>query len=90
MVLVVKRRGKTEPFDDKKLYASIYSACKDVNMDTQKCEGTAAKVVADVKAHFKARKEVNTTEVFGAVIELLAKHHEAAAFMYETHRELSG
>lgn len=90
MVLVVKRRGKQEPFDDKKLYASVYSACKDVNMDVHKCEGTAAKIVADVKTHFKGKNTVNSTEIFGAVIGLLAKHHEAAAFMYETHRELSG
>jgi hypothetical protein len=53
------------------------------------CENIATKIIADLKKFLKGKKEVNSTEIFGFVIQKLAKDHEAAAFMYQTHRDLS-
>ncbi|HSB46617.1 MAG TPA: ATP cone domain-containing protein [Candidatus Bilamarchaeum sp.] len=89
MSLVVKRRGKKETFDEKKVYGSVYAACMDCSVGEKLCENIAAKIVADLKKFLKGRKEVNSTEIFGFVIQRLAKEHEPAAFMYETHRDLS-
>ena len=89
MVMLVKRRGKKEKFDERKLYASIYSACMDCNLGEKRCENMAAKIVPQVKKFLKGRKEPNTSEIFGFVLQKLAKENEAAAFMYETHRDLS-
>lgn len=88
MAIVVKRRGKKEVFDEKKIYASVYAACKDVNMDEKRSEGVAQGVVAEVKLALKGRAEVNSTEIFGIIIQKLAKISEPAAFMYETHRDI--
>ncbi len=89
MVVIVKRRGKKEKFDEKKLYGSIYSACMDCSVGEKGCEKMAEKLVSQVKTFLKGKKEVNSTEIFGFVIQKLAKEHEAAAFMYQTHRDLS-
>ncbi len=89
MAVVVKRRGKKEAFDDKKVYGSVYSACMDCSLGEKDCERIAAKMLAEVVKFLKGRKEVNSTEIFGFIMQKLAKEHEAVAFMYETHRDIS-
>lgn len=88
MTLVVKRKGKREAFDEKKLYASIFAACQECGMENEKSEHVAEKIVRELEAHLKGRNEVNSTEIFGFVTEKLARINEAVAFMYETHRDL--
>lgn len=89
MALIVKRRGKKEHFDEKKIYGSVYSACMECEMGEKKCEEVAQSIVGEVKAFLKGKTEVNSTEIFGFVIQKLARKHEPAAFMYQTHRDLS-
>ena len=89
MTKVVKRRGKEEPFDEKKTYDSVFSACKECDLPDSESEKIATEVTANVKKFVESRKEINSTEIFGHIMELLAKHHEAVAFMYQTHRDLS-
>jgi transcriptional regulator NrdR family protein len=89
MALVVKRRGKTQEYDEKKVYASIYAACLECSMGEKKCEDVAQTVVNELKKFLKGKKEVNSTEIFGFVIQKLAKDHEPVAFMYQTHRDIS-
>ena len=89
MALVIKRRGKKQTFDEKKIYGSVYSACMECEMGEKKCEAVAEEIVGDVKKFLKGKTKVNSTEIFGFVIQRLAKKHEPAAFMYQTHRDLS-
>ncbi|MEW6722825.1 MAG: ATP cone domain-containing protein [Candidatus Micrarchaeota archaeon] len=89
MAVVVKRRGKKEEFDEKKVYASVYSACMECEMGEKKCEEISEHVVDELKKFLKGKKEVNSTEIFGFIIQKLAKKYEPAAFMYQTHRDLS-
>ncbi|MDD5172340.1 MAG: ATP cone domain-containing protein [Candidatus ainarchaeum sp.] len=88
MTFVVKRKGKKEVFDEKKLYASIFAACQECGMENEKAEHVADRIVHELESHLKDRQEVNSTEIFGFVIEKLARINEAVAFMYQTHREL--
>jgi transcriptional regulator NrdR family protein len=89
MAVVVKRRGKKEDFDEKKVYGSVYSACMDCSLGEKDCEKIASKMVAEVAKFLKGKKEVNSTEIFGLIMQKLAREHEAVAFMYETHRDIS-
>ncbi|MFN7991054.1 MAG: ATP cone domain-containing protein [Candidatus Micrarchaeia archaeon] len=88
MSVVVKRRGKKESFDEKKVYGSIYSACMECDLGEKKSEAVAERITSDVKAFLKGKSEVNSTEIFGIVIQKLAREHEAVAFMYQTHRDI--
>ena len=87
--LVVKRRGHTEQFEEKKVYGSIYSACSTCQLKEMECEKISEQVLAELKIALKGKKEINSTEIFGLVISILAKYHEDAAFMYQAHRDLS-
>jgi transcriptional regulator NrdR family protein len=88
MSMIVKRRGKQEPFDEKKVYASVYSACMDCALGENKSEGIAQEIVSELKRFMKDKKEMNSSEIFGFVLQKLARISEPAAFMYETHREI--
>lgn len=88
MVTVVKRRGKIEPFDKEKIYNSIYSTCQHCDLSEDESAKIAEKVSSDVEIFFKDRDQINSTEIFGFIIQKLAKEHEAVAFMYQTHREI--
>lgn len=88
MAVIVKRRGRKEKFDEKKVYASIYSACMDCDLSAKEAERISEAITHEVKKFIKGRKQVNSTEIFGFVVQSLAKEHEAVAFMYETHREV--
>jgi transcriptional regulator NrdR family protein len=87
MAVVVKRRGKSEPFDEKKIYASVLAACTECKMGKKESDVVAWKMVDEVKKFLRGKTEVNSTEIFGLIIQKLAKEHEPAAFMYQTHRE---
>jgi len=88
MTKIVKRRGKKEKFDEKKVYASIYASCMDCDLAPQEAERISETITKEVEKFIRGRKKVNTTEIFGFVIQRLAKEHEAVAFMYQTHREV--
>ena len=87
--LVVKRRGHQELFDERKIYGSIYSACSSCDLHNTDCEKIADQVVSELKKSFAGKKEINSTEIFGLVISILAKYHEDAAVMYQLHRDIS-
>ncbi len=89
MVAIVKRRGQKQEFDEKKVYGSVYAACMACQLHEKECEKISDSMVDEVKKFLKGKKEVNSTEIFGLVVQKLAKIREDAAFMYETHREIS-
>jgi len=89
MAIVVKRRGKKEAFDEKKLYASVYSACMDCSLGEKKSDEIARVVTQETMKSLLNRNEVNSTEIFGFVLQKLARISEPAAFMYQTHRDIA-
>ncbi|MBS3067336.1 hypothetical protein J4450_01425 [Candidatus Micrarchaeota archaeon] len=89
VTLVVKRRGHSEPFDEKKTYGSVYAACSNCDLHEKECEKLAEQVLDELKKALAGKKEINSTEIFGLVISILAKYHEDAAMMYELHRDIS-
>ncbi len=89
MALVVKRKGHKEDFDIKKGYASVYSACRNVHMSEQDAEAIADKVSKEIEAQLKNKNEVGSNEIFKLTTQVLKNHNQEAAFMYETHRDVS-
>ncbi len=87
---VVKRKGHKEKFDERKVYASAYAACVlTESMRTKRCETVANNVSKEVKKLIIKKKCVNTEEISGRVAKILKKYSNDAAFMYETHRDIS-
>lgn len=89
MIQVVKRKGHKEEFEERKLYASVYAACSIANMNEKGCEAVASHVSRKVKGELKNKKIVSSSTIAGLVKKHLKKKNKDAAFIYETHRDIS-
>ena len=87
--VIVKRRGHTEEFDERKVYASCYAACLSSHVPHIAAEKISEKVSKEIKIWVRKKKAVSSDEIFSRVIAAMRKHNKDAAFMYETHRDIS-
>ena len=86
---IVKRKGHTELYDEKKVYGSCYFSCRNAHLSEQEAEEICKKVSAAITKWIKKQKVVSSNNIFKLLIEELKKHNEDAAFLYETHRDIS-
>ncbi|MBS3096504.1 hypothetical protein J4480_03625 [Candidatus Woesearchaeota archaeon] len=89
LLQIVKRKGHTELYDDRKVYGSCYFACRNAHLSEKEAEEICNKVAAAVTKWVKRHKIVSSNEIFRILIQELKKHNEDAAFLYETHRDIS-
>ena len=87
---IIKRRGHSEPFDEKKIYASAYAACLNAELGEQKCEEVAEKVMKEITKEIKSRHNaVDSSELAELTHKALEKFDKDVAFLYKTHLDLS-
>ena len=86
---IVKRAGHTELYDERKVYGSCFFACRNAHLSEQEAEEICKKICASITKWIKKHKVVSSNEIFKILIEELKKHNEDAAFLYETHRDIS-
>ncbi len=87
-LLIVKRHGKREAFDERKVYGSVYAACHVVRMRERDCERIARVVSGKIKVFMLSERSVPAAGIAKVVERELRKHDEHAAFMYATHRDV--
>lgn len=86
---IVKRKGYSQEFDERKVYASVYAACLSSHAGEEEAEATANLVTREIKKWIEEKEQVTSREIHQKV-ELELKHlHKEAAFMYDTHKDLS-
>lgn len=86
---IVKRRGHKEKFDERKIYASCYAACMSCHIDHQEAEKLSEKVTKELKSWIRNKKAVNSHQISMEVTKRLRKYNKHAAYMYETHLDIS-
>lgn len=86
---IVKRKGHKEPFDEKKLYASIYAACMTLRVEDEEAETIAQMVCDEVISEIKNTQEVTAEKLQNAAAKSLKKYHPDTAYMYKTHLDVS-
>ena len=86
---IVKRKGHAEEFDERKVYASCYAACLSSHIEHTVAEKICEKVSKEIKTWARKKKTVDSSAIFNKVIAAMKKHNKDAAFMYETHRDIS-
>lgn len=86
---IVKRHGLEEHFDSKKVFTSSFRAAKNVHLTDKEAKQIADQVCQDINVWIGKKSEVNSGEIFKEVIKSLKKLNKDAAFMYETHRDIS-
>ena len=85
MVLIVKRKGKKEKFDEKKIYGSVYAACASADYSEKKCERTAGEVTKKVRGFLVNKKQISSLEIRKKIDAALKKKNRELAFFYEHH-----
>ncbi len=88
---VVKRGGGNacHAYDERKVYGSVYAACSVVGEPEQACEKIADAVARRVSTAVRHRREISSDAIAQHAARELRKHNRHAAFMYETHRDIS-
>ena len=90
MTHIVKRKGHKERFDERKVYASCYEATLSCcNYDKKKTEKICEQISRSVKKWMANKTAITSEQIFKFVIKKLRKHSKEAAFMYESHRDIS-
>ncbi len=84
---IIKRRGHAEKYDQRKLYASIYAACRSINTPDGEAELVAERVVTDVEKWLKDKPEVTGKDIRIQAYKHFHAYNEDAAYMYKNHRE---
>ena len=72
---IVKRKGHSEEFDERKVYASCYAACLSSHMPHIHAEKICGKVAKEVKAWARKNKTVSSDEIFVKVTAAIKKHN---------------
>ncbi len=86
---VVKRRGHLEKFDDRKVYASAYAAALSAHLSERRAEDIASKVCVAICKWVQIHTMVTAHMLYEQLVRELRKHDKNAAFMYETHTDIS-
>ena len=86
---IVKRAGHTELYDERKVYGSCFFACRNAHLSEKEAEEICKKVSASVTKWIKNKKVVSSSDIFKLLVQELKRHNEDAAFLYETHRDIS-
>lgn len=86
---IVKRAGHTEPYDSRKLYASIYSSCFSVREPAATAELVADKVCQDVDAWIAKKNEVTANDIRLQAAKHLSSYNPDAGWIYKHHRNIS-
>lgn len=83
---IVKRKGHTEPYDERKVYASVFAACISVREPAGSAELVADKVQKDVNAWIAKKHEVTANDIRRQAAKHLHAYNPDAGYMLLHHR----
>jgi transcriptional regulator NrdR family protein len=83
---IVKRKGHTEPFDERKVYASVYAACQAVREPAGSAELVAERVLIDIKHWIDKKHEVTANDIRRQAAKHLKAYNPDAAYIFLHHR----
>src|SRR3989344_6506282 len=89
IVLVEKRDGRCEKFDEKKAYDVFCRVGFNAHLNEKEAERLADKAMKDLNQFLEAKSKIKSTELFKQKIKILNKYDKEAAFLYETHRDVN-
>jgi len=79
---IVKRAGHSEPYEQRKVYASVYSALLAVHEPTGTAELLSDKVTQEVDTWMEGKTEVTSADILRKASERLNILHPDAAWIY--------
>ena len=88
-LMIIKRDEHLEEFNEKKIYTTVYESCLNAHLSKEKSTKIAKKILTNVKRKIGNKREIKSDFIFKLIIELLKKEEKDAAFLFETHRDVS-
>ncbi len=85
---IVKRKGHSELYDIRKLYASIYAVCLSVRAPVGEAELVAEQVTEHVGKWLELKHEVTAHDIRTQATKHLAAYNPDASYLYGLHRGL--
>jgi transcriptional regulator NrdR family protein len=86
MAHIVKRFGHNEPYDGRKLYASIFAACLSVKEPPATAELVAQEVQTQTEKWLTGKHEVTSNDIRREAAKHLQVVNPDAGFQYLHHR----
>jgi transcriptional regulator NrdR family protein len=83
---IINRHGHVEKFDERKVYASCYSACLAAQCKPKEAEEICEEIAKIIKHWIKNLRQASSDQIFKKVWNEFKKLHKEAAYMYKTHR----
>jgi transcriptional regulator NrdR family protein len=84
-IILVRRAGHLEKYDERKCYASVYAACASAHMKEMECEKIADEVITKLKTWLKGKKEVDSLDIRKKIGAELKRRSKQLNFYYEQH-----
>jgi hypothetical protein len=82
LTILKHERGKTEPYDERKLYASIKAVCLSARRPAGEAEDTAREVCKLIRPWLGGKQEVTSLDIRAHAYPLLNKLSPKAAAIY--------
>ena len=89
IILVEKRDGRCEKFDEKKAYNIFCRVFLNAHLSEREAGKFADKSIGDLKIFLKSKRKIKSEDLFRQKIKILNKYNKEAAFLYETHRDIN-
>jgi transcriptional regulator NrdR family protein len=86
MTHVIKRSGKSEPYMEQKVFASIYASCLAVHAPKSTAESVASQVTKAVNNWLIKKGEITTHDIRKEVGKYLSNLEPHAGYFYLHHR----
>jgi transcriptional regulator NrdR family protein len=83
---IVKRRGRVEEYDEKKVYASIYSAALNSHYKEKEAENLAEQVMKKVNKWINAKGVVKSDDIKNQILRNIKD--KEVALMYNHHLDI--
>lgn len=89
VILVEKRDGRCEKYDEKKSYDTFCRVGLNAHLNTKAATGLADKCISDLRKFLKSKRKIKSAELFKQKIKILNKYNKDAAYLYEYHRDIN-
>jgi transcriptional regulator NrdR family protein len=85
---IIKRAGHDEPYDERKVYGSVYAAMLAAHQPTKTAELVASDVSARVTKEVVTHVHTSSDEIKHFVTKELAEFSKHAQFLYVHHKRM--
>lgn len=86
LIIVKRTPNYSEPYDERKLYASVYAACLSVRTPVGEAELTAERICKDIAPWLSGKQELTSHDIRTKTANNLKIYNPDAAYMYLRHR----